>query len=186
MNADPETILNFWFFEIGPDRWFADDPALDETLRTNFLAAYEQAARGELKAWAETPEGTLCLLLLLDFWPRRMFRGTARAYETDDAALDLARSAIIRHFDDRIDKSFKLLMYLPFSHAENMGDQRLAMFYIRERTKEDAWIDAAEANLGLIQQFGRFPARNKVLGREDTPEEAAYAGKSGHVAALFD
>jgi uncharacterized protein (DUF924 family) len=143
-------------------------------IQDRFLATYEQAVRGELRLWEETPEGTLALLLLFDEFPRRMFRGTSRAFETDDMALELARDAIIKHFDDRIDRQYKLLFYLPFLNSENVGDQRLALFYIRERVKDDDWLTKAEVNHETVQRFGRFPQRNPVLGREPTPEEAQF------------
>lgn len=174
MLTDPEEILNFWFYEVGPDRWFIQDSELDETVRTRFLAAHERAALDGLREWEETPEGMLSLLLLLDTFPRRMFRGTPRAYATDEAALDLARQAIISHFDDRIDRNFKFFFYLPFLHSEHASDQRLAVFYVRERTKEPDWVDRAEARLDIIQRFGRFPHRNQILGRESTPEEISF------------
>lgn len=174
MLTDPEDILNFWFYEVGPDKWFIPDPALDEAVRERFLAAHERAALEELNGWEDTPEGTLALLLLLDTFPRLMFRATPRAYATDVMALDLARQAIIRHFDDRIDKTYKLFFYLPFEHSENLGDQRLSLFYIRERTKEPSWIETAERRFDMISRFGRFPNRNDALGRESTPEELSF------------
>ena len=91
--------------------------------------------------------------------------------------IDLARTAIIKHFDDRIDKQYKLLFYLPFLNSESMGDQRLALFYIRERTKEDEWLDLAQQHYHTIQRFGRFPERSPILGRELTPEEAEQIQK---------
>ncbi|MDD5585878.1 MAG: DUF924 family protein [Alphaproteobacteria bacterium] len=179
MSLAPEDILNFWFMETGQNRWFASDPALDEVLRGRFLETHEQAARGGLKKWEDTPEGMLALLLLLDIFPRRMFRNTPRAYATDGLALELARSAIIKHFDDRIDRLFKLFFYLPFGHAESAGNQRLAVYYIRERTKEPAWIDEAGERQQIIRCFGRFPHRNAALGRATTPEEAEYLAQAG-------
>jgi uncharacterized protein (DUF924 family) len=174
MLPNAEDVLNFWFFEIGRDRWFQDDRALDLQLRERFLPLYEQAVQGKLSAWEANPEGSLALLLLLGEFPRRMFRGTSRAFETDDQALELARNSIIKHFDDRIDKQFKLFFYLPFLNSESMGDQRLAIFYIRERTKEAEWLDRAEEHYHTIQRFGRFPERSPILGRELTPEEAEF------------
>lgn len=174
MSLDPEEILNFWFYEVGPDRWFSDDAELDETIRSRFLTVYERAEQDELRQWEETPEGVIALLLLLDTFPRRMFRGTARAYATDDHALEIAREAVIHHFDDRIDRNYKLFFYIPFQHSENMGDQRLASFYVRERTKEPSWIDEAERRYQIIQVFGRFPHRNEVLERESTPDELTF------------
>ncbi len=178
MSTAPEDVLNFWIYSVGRERWFADDRALDIEIREKFLEAYEQAVNGELKSWEDTPEGMLALMLLLDQFPRRMFRGTSRAFETDELALELARDAIIKHFDDRIDRDFKLLFYLPFVNSESLGDQRLALFYIRERTKENDWLSMAEQNFDTVQRFGRFPQRNPILGREPTPEEAAFLKKS--------
>ncbi len=161
---------------MGRDRWFVEDHALDATVRERFLALHEKAVAGELKNWESTPEGMLALMLLLDQFPRRMFRGTSRAFETDEIAVELAREAIIKHFDDRIDKNFKMLFYLPFLNSESEGNQRLALFYIRERVKENEWLSLAEQHLDIVQRFGRFPQRNPVLGRDPTPEEAAFLG----------
>ncbi len=180
-----EDILNFWFYEVGRDRWFSDDAVLDSEIRTRFQSVYEQAVAGNMKVWESTPEGSLALLLLLDQFPRRMFRGTSRAYETDDVALELARGAIIKHFDDRIDKQYKLLFYLPFLNSENMGDQRLALFYIRERTKDSDWLTLAERNYEIVQRFGRFPHRNSYLGREATPDEAAFVERTTARGLVF-
>lgn len=174
MSATPEDVLNFWFYEVKHEQWFAEDRALDAMVRERFLLLYEQAVAGTLKTWEETPEGMLALMLLLDQFPRRMFRGTARAFETDEVALELARNAIIKHFDDRIDKQYKMLFYLPFLNSENVGDQRLALFYIRERVKENQWLSIAEQHLNVVQRFGRFPQRNPILGRDPTPEEVEF------------
>jgi uncharacterized protein (DUF924 family) len=176
--CNAEDVLNFWFYEVGRDRWFADDPALDAQIRDTFQSVYEDAVSGKLKAWEDTPQGMLALMLLFDQFPRRMFRGTTRAFETDELAVDLARGAIIKHFDDRIDKQYKLLFYLPFLNSENMGDQRLALFYIRERAKENEWLSLAEQNFEIVQRFGRFPQRNPILGRDPTPEEAAFLARA--------
>ncbi|MDD3288766.1 MAG: DUF924 domain-containing protein [Alphaproteobacteria bacterium] len=178
MAMTPEDILSFWFMEVGSDRWFVDDPALDETLRSRFMEMCDAAKRGDFVKWEETPEGMISLLLLMDQFPRRIFRGTSRAYENDDLAVELARKAVIKHFDDRIDKNYKLFLYLPFMFSENMGNQRLALFYIRERTKEEPWIERAELSMAIIARFGRFPERNEALGRETTDEEKSYLEKS--------
>jgi uncharacterized protein (DUF924 family) len=177
MSDTAENVLNFWFYEVGRDRWFAEDRTLDAAVRERFLPLYEQAFAGELKKWEDTPEGMLALMLLLDQFPRRMFRGTSRAFETDELALDLAREAIIKHFDDRINKEYKLLFYLPFLNSESLGDQRLSLFYIRERTKENDWLSLAEQHFDIVQRFGRFPQRNPILGRDPTPEEAVFLQK---------
>jgi uncharacterized protein (DUF924 family) len=178
MTVMPEDILNFWFYEVGRDRWFSQDRVLDATLRERFMTVYEQAAASQCEKWKETPEGMLALLLLLNEFPRRMFRGTSRAFETDAEALELAREAIIHHFDDRIDKQFKLFFYLPFVNSESLGDQRLALYYIRERLKEEQWLSVAEQHMDIVSRFGRFPQRNPILGREPTPEEVEFLRKA--------
>lgn len=180
MTMTPEDILNFWFYEIGRERWLAEDTHLDTLVRERFEPIYQKAVSGHLDTWRATPEGMLALMLLFDQFPRRMFRGTSRAFDTDDLALDLAREAIIKHFDDRIDKHYKLLFYLPFLNSEDMGDQRLALFYIRERIKENDWLSLAERNFDIVMKFGRFPQRNPILGRTPTPEEADFLTHVGN------
>lgn len=174
MPQTPEDILGFWFYEIGPQRWFVEDPKLDAAMRERFSEIQGKAAREELAPWKKTPEGMLALVLLLDAFPRRMFRGTPQAYVGDALALELAREAIVHHFDDRIDKTYKLVFYLPFMNSESLNDQRLALFYVRERTKDDLWLSMAEQRLHTVERFGRFPDRNLILGRAPTPEEAEF------------
>lgn len=180
MRPTPDDIVNFWFYEIGHDKWFVEDFSFDSMMKERFEAVYEMAATGKLEEWKHTPEGTLALLLLLDEFPRRMFRGTSRAFETDDEALQVAREGIIKHFDDRIDRQFKMLFYLPFLNSEDLNDQRLAIYYIRERAKEAHWLTIAEQNFDIVKRFGRFPQRNPILGRETTPEEVEFL-KNAHI-----
>ncbi|MBP7253783.1 MAG: DUF924 domain-containing protein [Alphaproteobacteria bacterium] len=170
----PEELLEYWFREVGVARWFKPDATIDAKLSERYLEMHERAVNGALSDWEANPTGMLGLMLLLDQFPRRMFRGTPRAFATDELALDLARTAIIKHFDDRIDTSYKLCFYLPFAHSENMGDQRLSLFYIRERTKNGDWLDYAESCYNTIQTFDRFPDRNKILGRASTKAEEDF------------
>ena len=169
-----EELLDYWFNTVGPARWFDADPARDSDMTQRFLEPHQKAMNGALTDWENTPTGMLGLMMLLDQFPRHMFRNTPSAYATDALALDLARTAIIKHYDDRIDSAYKLCFYLPFSHSENMGDQRLALFYIRERTKNQEWLNYAEECFLTIQRFDRFPQRNKVLGRVSTKAEEDF------------
>jgi uncharacterized protein (DUF924 family) len=177
MSIAPEELLEYWFNEVGVDHWFTPDPARDAVITSRFLETHERAVNGALTEWEDNPVGMLGLMLLLDQFPRCMFRNTPRAYATDDAALDLARTAIIKHFDDRIDASYKFCFYLPFAHSEQMGDQRLALFYIRERTKNPKWLDYAELCYNTIQQFDRFPQRNKTLSRVSNKAEEDFLSR---------
>lgn len=177
MNIEPEDVLDFWLREIGDHDWLSTDTRHDAVMRERFVELQAKAARDELPQWKKNPESMLALLLLLQEFPRRMFRGRAEAFANDNLALDLARDAIIHHFDDRIDKTYKLIFYLPYINSENISDQRLALFYVRERTKEDAWLKIAERNFQIIDHFGRFPDRNAALGRASTQEEIAFLEK---------
>ena len=183
MTLAPEDILDYWFREIGPDQWFIYDPVRAGALQQRFLADHERAVNGALTLWEDNPTGMLGLMLLMDQFPRHMFFDTPRAFTTDETALDLARTAVIRHFDDRIDGAYKLCFYLPFAHSENMSDQRLSLFYIRERAKNPIWLNNAEHHYNTIQSFGRFPERNKALGRPSTAAEEEYLR---HTAGGFE
>ena len=177
MSHAPADIITFWFHEVGAARWFDQDPALDALIGERFLALHEQAASGALNDWQATPEGMLGLMLLLDQFPRRLFRGTSRAFDTETQAVDLARTAIVKRYDEKIAAEYKLLFYLPFLNSESEGNQRLALFYIRERVKENRWLDLAEERFETVQRFGRFPDRNPILGREPTADETAFVAR---------
>ena len=175
--ATPQQVVAFWR-EAGPERWFDKDEGFDALCRERFLATYEAAARGDLNDWELVPEGALAVVLLLDQFPRNMFRGTRRAYQTDATALDAADRAIERGFDAQVDPDLRLFFYLPFDHSEEAADQE------RSITLHDAAGDAeglrwARHHHDIIARFGRFPHRNAILGRESTPEEQAYLAEEG-------
>ena len=170
--ASADEIIRFWR-EAGPDRWFVPDEAFDETYRARFLLTHEAAARGDLNEWELTPEGALAVVLLLDQFPRNMFRGTRRAYATDPAALDTAERAIEKSFDQKVEPDLRRFFYLPFMHSENLADQERSVALNGASGDEDAatWV---RHHRDLITRFGRFPHRNAVLGRESTAEERAF------------
>ncbi|HWG04158.1 MAG TPA: DUF924 family protein, partial [Beijerinckiaceae bacterium] len=120
--ASSTEIVHFWR-EAGPDRWFAADGAFDVAIRTRFLSAHEAAARLELVAWEENAEGALALLILLDQFPRNMFRGSAHAFATDPLARWVANQALARGFDRSTDPTMRQFFYLPFMHSEDLADQ---------------------------------------------------------------
>ncbi len=129
--ASPEEILAFWR-AAGPDQWFERDDAFDAEVRANFLAAYEAAAAGRLDPWQSTPNGTLALLLLLDQFPRNLFRGDARAFATDAAARSIAERAIARGADRLFGLPERSFFYLPLMHSENLADQERCIALCRE------------------------------------------------------
>ena len=167
--ATTDEIIAFWR-EAGPERWFSPDAAFDATCRTRFLLTHEAAARGDLNEWELTPEGALAVVLLLDQFPRNMFRDTRRAFATDPAALDAADRAIEKGYDRRIDPALRRFFYLPFMHSEELADQERSVALNEASGDEDAatW---ARHHHDIIARLGRFPHRNAVLSRESTAEE---------------
>ena len=159
--------------------WFAKDGAFDAEFRGRFHDAHVAAARRELDDWAETAEGSLALLILLDQFPRNSFRGAGHAFATDPLARMFAKRALNAGHDLEIEGDIRRFFYLPLQHSEDMADQdrQQALFQTRmERTPDDRW---AEHHREIIARFGRFPHRNRALGRETTPEEQAFLDEDG-------
>jgi len=177
VEVTPETIIAFWK-EAGPPRWFKKDPAFDEDIRQRFLATHDAAAAGTLTGWEKSASGALALMLLLDQFPRNMFRDSARAFATDPQALALAKRAIGRGFDVLVEPQMRSFFYLPFMHAEDLTEQNRGVTLYRTAGDSDGekW---AQLHADIIRKFGRFPHRNKVLGRETTPDEQAFLDGGG-------
>jgi uncharacterized protein (DUF924 family) len=170
----PAEVVRFWR-DAGRPRWFTADPVFDHVCAA-FRAAHEAAARGDLAAWEAEPEGALALILLLDQFPRNLFRGTPRAYATDAAALAAAERAVAREHDRAVPPDLRAFVYMPFMHAEDLGHQErgLALFLALGDPEQ---IDSAHEHRDLIRRFGRFPHRNAILGRAETAEERAYLAR---------
>ena len=177
MAARADEIVSFWR-AAGPDRWFNKDASFDEEIRQRFLDSHEAAASGELTDWEQSAQGALALLILLDQFPRNMFRGDARAFATDPLARAVAAGAIVRGFDSQIPAEMRGFFYLPFQHSEDLADQeRSIAFYKAIGDVEN--LKWAELHADIIRRFGRFPHRNAVLGRTTTPEEQAFLDSGG-------
>jgi uncharacterized protein (DUF924 family) len=175
--ATPQDVVAFWR-DAGPDRWFAKDEGFDALCRARFLATYEAAARGDLNDWELVAEGALAVVLLLDQFPRNMFRGTRRAYQADATARDTADRAIERGFDKQVDPELRVFFYLPFDHSEDPADQERSVA-LHEAAGDAEGLKWGRHHRDLIARFGRFPHRNAILGRESTPEEQAYLAEEG-------
>jgi len=173
----PADIVSFWQ-NAGPKRWFEKDPAFDQEIRDRFLAAHESAAAGQLTAWESSAQGALALLILLDQFPRNMFRGQARAFATDPLARSIAAGALVRGFDAQALAGMRGFFYLPFEHSEDLADQARAVAFYKTMGDADG-LKWAELHAGIIRRFGRFPHRNSVLGRATTPEEQAFLDAGG-------
>lgn len=169
-------VVGFWR-EAGPERWFRKDQAFDDQFRTRLSDAHFAAARRELDAWAQTPEGALALLILLDQYPRNCFRGTGHMYATDPLARHFARQLLEKGFDQQIEPELRLFCYLPLTHSESLADQERAV-ELNERMGGQG-VKHARGHRDIVARFGRFPHRNPMLGRTTTPEEQAFIDEGG-------
>ena len=174
--ATPEEVVAFWR-EAGSERWFSKDEAFDQACRDRFLLTYEAAARGDLDEWELTPEGALAAVLLLDQFPRNMFRGTKAVYRTDPAALMVADRAVEKGYDQKVDPALRQFFYLPFMHSEDLKQQERSVTF-SEALGDEETLKWARHHRDIVARFGRFPHRNATLGRETTGEEARFLQES--------
>jgi uncharacterized protein (DUF924 family) len=173
----PADVLAFWR-EAGPDKWFEQDAAFDAAIRDRFLDTYEAAAAGRLAAWENAAEDALALVLVLDQFPRNMFRGEARMFAADPLARHVADRAIARGFDKLYVPPERRFFYLPFTHSENLADQERCVA-LNRAAADDEGVKYAELHSDVIRRFGRFPHRNRALGRATTPDEQAFLDGGG-------
>ncbi len=187
--SQAKEILDFWFdspeaLDYGKPKafWFAKKSEFDEELRSRFIKDYQRAAAGYLDEWKEFPDSCLALILLLDQFPRNMFRGTPEAFATDWEALSAAQHAIAKGYDQKLLPVQRWFIYLPFEHSENLDHQRKAVQFFQqlgEHPDSASAIKYAIRHMEVIERFGRFPHRNVILGRASTPEEKEFLKKSG-------
>ncbi|MDH7799615.1 DUF924 family protein [Beijerinckia sp. 28-YEA-48] len=177
MDMQPAEIIRFWE-NAGPEKWFAKDEAFDAAIRARFLGAHEAAARCEFADWASDAQGALALLLLLDQFPRNLFRNSAHAFATDGLARQIARAAVAQGFDRQVAEPLQAFFYLPFMHSELAEDQVLCAKLCDRPGLEDNHKFAL-VHLEIIERFGHFPHRNAIMGRVTTAEEQAFLDSGG-------
>ena len=177
MIASPESVLAFWR-QAGPKKWFAKDSAFDDAIRARFLETYQTAAAEKLSDWERTAEGALALAIVLDQFPRNMFRGDARTYAADALAREVAERALARGFDREVPSPEWQFFYLPFEHSESLPDQERCCALFAAAGDADL-LKWAELHADIIRRFGRFPHRNAVLSRATTPDEQAFLDGDG-------
>lgn len=182
----PEEVLEFWLDEVGEKGWYAVDDALDQTIRDRFEDAWHDARDGKFDLWLIHPAGMLAYIILMDQFPRNMFRGDARAFATDLQALAAAKSAIERRWDLRIEEPARQFFYLPMMHSESLYDQHRCVRLIVERMPRSGADNLlhAQAHREVIRTFGRFPYRNKALGRASSPSETEFLNNGGYGETL--
>lgn len=184
MDTIAEDVVSFWMNEVGPSRWYASDEALDAEIRERFTPLWRRAHAGELDDWMLRPNSALALLILLDQFPRNMFRGKPEAFVSDARALAVAKKAIAMGHDLSIDEPERQFFYLPLMHSENLTDQDRCVRLIMTRMPKtgDVNLPHARAHREVIRRFGRFPYRNEALGRASTAPEAEYLDQGGYAA----
>jgi len=189
IEADPasaDDVLDFWFGrEADPgygdfrEAWFTKDPEFDGQVRERFEALHEAAASGELDGWMEEARTCLALVILLDQFPRNMFRGDPRSYATDHKAQLAAEHAVDGALDRELPAFQRMFLYMPFMHSENLEHQRRSVELFRALGGASNSSDYAVRHMEIIERFGRFPHRNEVLGRRTTPEEEEFLTQPG-------
>ena len=175
-----ERVLSFWFPPPGPDgtrpkreEWFKRTDAFDAAIADQFTADCERALAGDLDRLMETPAGCLALIILLDQFPRNIFRGIPRAFASDAKAREVTRHVLERGFDQGLDMVERVFLYLPLEHSEDMADQD-RMVELSKTLGDDNYVDYAIRHRDIVARFGRFPHRNATLGRESTAEELTF------------
>jgi len=168
-----QDILLFWFAELKPEDWFTGGARVDDLIRNHFGALFETMANGVPNGALNHPRIALASILLFDQFPRNLFRGTARAFATDNLALAIARNALDRDFDRAMERHERPFLYLPFEHSEVLadGERCVALF---KSLGDEAGLAYAIEHRDILARFGRYPHRNAVLGRPSTPEEEAF------------
>jgi len=189
----PENILDFWFGERADDGeevtrrfmiWFRPNPAYDLIIRERFTAILERAVTGEFNDWAQTARGSLALIIMLDQFPRNIFRGEPRAFATDERAVAISKAGIARGFDGELSLIERVFFYVPFEHAEDLvlQDRCVNLFQTLDTLAPPAFkevtgicVDESRKHREVIRRFGRYPYRNDVLGRVSSAAERAWA-----------
>lgn len=183
---NPNEVTDFWLNEIGPSGWYSVDAAVDAEIRNRFLPAWQAAREGGLADWRSNSDSMLAYLVLVDQFPRNMFRNSGDAFATDKMARAAAKKAIDKKWDMKVAEPERQFFYLPLMHSETLADQERCLCLIKTRMPEtgDGQLLHAKAHRHVIRQFGRFPYRNTALERRDTEPEMEFLKQGGYSVAV--
>lgn len=173
-------VLEFWFEELTPSQWFNKDESLDLKMVEKFIAVHDQATSGELFTWRDDPFGRLAEILLIDQFSRKIYRDDPKAYLLDPMALVLAQETIYGNHHKSFETNQKMFLYRPFMHSESKSIHEVALHLFSEPGLEESLLFEIE-HKKIIDQFGRYPERNTLLGRTNTPEEELYLMKKAEL-----
>lgn len=182
--TSPSEILTFWFDVAGPSKWYKKSDDFDGEIRRRFeepaIDAAADYARTGGHRWESAPDSALALVVMLDQFPRNMYRGTKGMFAWDALALAAAKKAVAAGFDYKTEQSRRAFFYMPYMHSENMVDQDMCVMLADARLDNESTLHHAKQHRRLIERFGRFAHRNAILGRESTSEELAYLKSSDY------
>ncbi|MBX2868522.1 MAG: DUF924 domain-containing protein [Acidiferrobacterales bacterium] len=197
MNETIDSVLRYWFgesqipVEINAQKkalWWSKNSEVDAEIEDRFSDLVDAVACGELDHWSESASGLLASIICTDQFPRNMYRGQSKSFSYDKIALGFARQAVAMRLDQQLPTIKRLFVYMPFEHSENLIDQEQAvslMHALMDHAVEDetemfrGFVRFAERHHEIIAEFGRFPHRNEILGRESTPKELAFLEQPG-------
>lgn len=180
---NPEEILRFWFTELTPGQWFQGGEVVDEMIRARYAPLVDTVAAGDFDDWGQTARGRLALVLVLDQFPRNLYRGQPRAFAYDEKALGLTLVGLARGMDKELGFHERAFFYLPLEHSESLDIQDrsiecYAALVVAARSDERPqlreYLDYAWQHYAIIKRFGRYPHRNAILGRESTAQELEF------------
>jgi uncharacterized protein (DUF924 family) len=171
-------VIHFWFEEAGAKNWFAKSAAFDLQIRQRFSSVHAAAVRGELDRWRDVHEGRLAEIIVLDQFSRNMYRGSAQAFAQDSLALALAQEAVRAGADQALVPARKAFIYMPYMHSESPVIHLDAMRLFAQPGLESN-LAFEVRHKAVIDRFGRYPHRNRILDRESTPEEEAFLAQAG-------
>ncbi len=173
MNQNIQSILNFWFIDATPQQWWQKDLEFDRLIQQKFGHLHQQATQCELYRWRQTAKGRLAEIIILDQFSRNIYRDTSNAFAADTMALTLAQQAIALQMDQQLDAEQRLFMYMPFMHSESQQIHKVAVALFTALGLEQN-LQYELQHKAIIDRFGRYPHRNKILGRQSTSEEIEF------------
>lgn len=184
--ATVDDVLAYWLDELSPEDWYRGGDELDAQIRDRFESAWHSAMEGTHALWLTYPSGTLAYIILLDQFPRNMFRDTAKAFSSDRYALAASKMALDKGWDMRIDEPARQFFYMPLMHSECLPDQDRAVRLFADRMPVHGRknLPHARAHREVIRRYGRFPTRNDALGRKFVGPEREYFDLGGYGALL--
>lgn len=177
MQTDKD-VLDFWFGELTPADWFSGDEALDSLIEQRFLALHNKAVLGELYTWRKSPQGRLAEIIVLDQFSRNLYRGKPQSFLSDPMALVLAQEAVALGEDMKLSEKQRSFLYMPYMHSESLVIHEEAVRLFKQSGLENN-LDFEYRHKVIIERFGRYPHRNKILGRQSSEEELEFLTQPG-------